>query len=128
MTIKNTQKYRDSLQKMANHLGVSVASLTDQATTPTGGESAGGLSNAPMHLADIGSEAYSQELAATLLENEAYLSNEVAAAMDRLDGDTYGTCERCHKNIGIERLEALPYARHCVKCGKSAIWADCKSQ
>ncbi|MCE9566815.1 MAG: TraR/DksA family transcriptional regulator [Planctomycetes bacterium] len=116
MTDKNAQKYRDNLNKLAAHLRITVAGLEDQASTPTGGESAGGLSNAPLHLADVGSEAYNQELGATLLENEAYLSEEVAAALTRLDNGTFGTCERCHKGIILERLDALPYARHCVGC------------
>jgi DnaK suppressor protein len=116
VTDKNAKKYRDRLHAMAAHLGVTVASLTDQASTPTGGESAGGVSNTPLHLADIGSEAYNQELGATLLENESYLSDEVAAALDRLTHGTYGTCERCNKGIVLERLDALPYARHCVAC------------
>lgn len=118
MTDKNAKKYRDRLNALAAHLGVTVTSLTEQVRTPTGGESAGGMSNAPLHLADIGSEAYNQELGATLLENETYLSGEVADALARLDSGTYGTCERCHKAIIPERLEALPYARHCVACAE----------
>ncbi len=116
MTDKNAKKYRDRLEAMAAHLVATVASLTQQVTTPTGGEAAGGISNAPMHLAEIGSEAYSQELGATLLENESYLRDEVAAALDRLDHGTYGICGRCKKGIVLERLDALPYARHCVTC------------
>ena len=116
MTDKRAKKYREQLGTLAAHLGVTVGSLLDQTSMPTGGESAGGISNAPLHLADIGSEAYNQELGATLLENESYLSDEVAAALARLDNGTYGTCERCHKAIAPERLDALPYARHCVAC------------
>ncbi len=116
MTGANIKRYRNSLQAMATRLGGTVAGLIDQVSTPTGGEAAGGLSNAPVHLADVGSEAYNQELGATLLENESYLSDEVAAALDRLDRGVFGTCEGCGKGIVPERLDALPYARHCVAC------------
>jgi RNA polymerase-binding transcription factor DksA len=101
---------------MADRIGRTAAALEDQARTPTGGESAGGLSNAPYHLADVGSEAYNQELGATLLENETYVREEVLAAIGRLDAGTYGRCENCGRDIILERLDALPYARHCTPC------------
>jgi len=41
---------------------------------------------------------------------------EVNAALARLDGGTYGTCERCHQPIPIERLEVLPTSRSCTPC------------
>ncbi|WP_439629858.1 TraR/DksA family transcriptional regulator [Gemmata sp.] len=116
MTTSQSKKYRDQLQALARRLGATVASLEEQVRTPTGGEAAGGISNAPLHLGDVGSEAYNQELGATLLENEAFLRDEVAAALERLDAGAYGTCQHCTKAIGAERLEALPYVRHCVKC------------
>ena len=31
-------------------------------------------------------------------------------------GSGYGTCERCRREIGQERLEALPWARLCISC------------
>lgn len=116
MTTSQSTRYRDRLRALARRLGATVANLEDQVRTPTGGEAAGGISNAPLHLGDVGSEAYNQELGATLLENEAFLSEEVAAALDRIDAGTFGTCLRCKKGIGAERLEALPYASHCVQC------------
>lgn len=30
--------------------------------------------------------------------------------------DKYGKCEKCGKNIGIERLKVCPEAKLCVKC------------
>ena len=40
----------------------------------------------------------------------------VDAALARLDGGTYGTCLRCGEPIARERLEALPWAAHCISC------------
>jgi RNA polymerase-binding transcription factor DksA len=84
--------------------------------TPTGGEAAGGISNAPLHLGDIGSEAYTQELGVTLLENETYLRDEAIAALERLNKGTFGRCENCGAEIVEERLEAVPYTRYCAPC------------
>ena len=33
-----------------------------------------------------------------------------------VDDETFGTCERCGRSIGIERLVALPATRSCVQC------------
>jgi RNA polymerase-binding protein DksA len=37
-------------------------------------------------------------------------------ALAKMDLGTYGTCERCGNPIGIERLEALPWAILCIDC------------
>jgi DnaK suppressor protein len=44
----------------------------------------------------------------------------VDAALRRLDDGTFGTCLRCGQPIPTERLEALPWAAHCIAC-QSAI-------
>jgi RNA polymerase-binding transcription factor DksA len=116
MERERLDQYRKQLREMADRVGRTAAALEEQARTPTGGEAAGGLSNAPFHLADVGSEAYNQELGATLLENETYVRDEVLAALTRIDEGRYGRCENCGREIIPERLEALPYARHCTAC------------
>lgn len=40
----------------------------------------------------------------------------VEVALERLDGDAYGTCERCGGDIGEQRLVELPTTRTCVTC------------
>ena len=40
----------------------------------------------------------------------------VDAALVRLDGGTFGTCVRCGEPIAPARLEALPWAAHCIGC------------
>ncbi len=41
---------------------------------------------------------------------------EVEHALAKMDRGSYGTCERCHQPIAIERLETLPWARLCISC------------
>jgi DnaK suppressor protein len=47
--------------------------------------------------------------------NEQHLA-AVEAALARLDDGTYGACLRCGRPIAPERLEALPWAAHCIEC------------
>jgi DnaK suppressor protein len=42
----------------------------------------------------------------------------VEAALARLDAGTFGTCVRCGKPIAKARLEALPWAEHCIDCAR----------
>jgi len=41
---------------------------------------------------------------------------DVHAALSRIDIHTYGTCEKCGKDIDRDRLRAYPAARSCVHC------------
>ena len=108
MNKKKLAHFRKQLEAFSRRLDGDIATLEGQARTPTGGQAAGNLSNAPMHLGDMGTEVYLQEMNATLLENEEYLRGEVLAALERVDQGTYGSCENCGQKIIEERLELLP--------------------
>lgn len=41
---------------------------------------------------------------------------EINLALDRMEAGTYGTCERCGKEIPLARLESLPAIRLCLSC------------
>jgi len=43
---------------------------------------------------------------------------EVDAALVRLDAGSYGSCERCGRPIGEERLDARPETRLCIDCAR----------
>jgi RNA polymerase-binding transcription factor DksA len=49
-----------------------------------------------------------QELRSTL--------HEIDRALQKLDGGTYGICERCGKLIAADRLEAMPATALCIAC------------
>jgi DnaK suppressor protein len=40
---------------------------------------------------------------------------DVVRALEKLDEETYGTCDACGRPIGEARLEALPWAVLCVE-------------
>ncbi|MEU6683060.1 TraR/DksA C4-type zinc finger protein [Streptomyces sp. NPDC046832] len=41
---------------------------------------------------------------------------EIEEAFMRVDDGSYGICVGCAKPVPAERLEILPYTRHCVAC------------
>jgi RNA polymerase-binding transcription factor DksA len=73
------------------------------------------LSSVDQHLADIGTETFSREVDASIREEIDAELAEIDAAMRRLEDGTYGICEACGRPIEEERLEAVPWARLCVR-------------
>jgi len=45
--------------------------------------------------------------------------SDIDHALAKIDLGTYGTCERCGKPIGEDRLEAMPAARLCIECASA---------
>jgi RNA polymerase-binding transcription factor DksA len=97
-----------------------VSHLADEALRGRGGEASGGLSNTPIHMADLGTDNFEQEFTLGLLENEERSLQEISAALDRIEQGTFGQCEECHRPIPKERLDAIPFTRHCVDCARRA--------
>ena len=40
----------------------------------------------------------------------------ITAALGRIEDGTYGDCLNCGQEIGLKRLEAIPWARYCITC------------
>ncbi len=83
-----------------------------------GSDAAGDLSTLPMHLADLGTDSFEQDISLGLMENESDEIHEIEEALDRIREGTFGLCEGCRKKIPKERLRAIPYTRLCVNCKK----------
>jgi DnaK suppressor protein len=68
---------------------------------------------------DLGDRALSNvtlDLSYQLSASERDLLRRIDAAVDRIDVGMYGVCVHCGKKVQIARLEAVPWARHCVDC------------
>jgi len=62
------------------------------------------------------SQVFEQQRDLALREKDQVHFEAVEAALARLDAGTFGTCVRCGRPIAPERLEALPWAAHCIEC------------
>jgi DnaK suppressor protein len=118
MTRVELDHFRRRLLVLKKRIGGALSELEEEALRPVGGESAGGLSDVPVHPADMGTDNFDDELDLTLLENEQQLVVDIDDALARIKAGTYGRCENCHREIPRERLEALPYARYCIECAE----------
>jgi len=61
-----------------------------------------------------------RELTIQRLDQQAHLIHEIQSALARIEEGSYGSCEQCDQPISPKRLEALPWARLCVKCQSAA--------
>jgi RNA polymerase-binding protein DksA len=113
------EKFRTKLHDMRANLDARVDSIRDEAAHGAGGEAAGGLSNTPIHLGDLGTQEAGAAVNIGLAENEANIRLEIDEALQRFDEGKYGVCESCGKEIVHARLEALPYARWCIRCAET---------
>ena len=66
------------------------------------------------------SQVFEQQRDLALRDRAAQQLELVDAAIARLSDGSFGTCLRCGEPIAPERLEALPWAAHCIAC-QSAI-------
>ena len=41
---------------------------------------------------------------------------DIDSALEKIKKEKYGICEKCGKEIEIERLKAIPEAKFCLKC------------
>ena len=67
------------------------------------------------HLARHGDASrFDRELDEGLEEGAQQTLDQIDRALAKLDDGTFGTCERCGKPIGEERLRARPWATLCI--------------
>jgi DnaK suppressor protein len=67
-------------------------------------------------IADQASSAYTKEFLLSIGDAERRMLRQVDEALDKIRQDTYGLCESCGEMINERRLEALPFAKLCIKC------------
>jgi len=122
MNRKQIDHHRQQLEALIKRVRDDASAVAEAALSPSGGQMAGELSDAPTHFADRGSEEYMTEMNELFLENEQHIVTQSRAALERIEAGTYGRCENCGQEIARQRLEALPYTRFCVQCaGKSDL-------
>ena len=66
--------------------------------------------------ADQASNSYTKELLFSQSTNERNILRLIEEALDRITEGSFGECVNCGQDIQGKRLEALPWARYCIKC------------
>ncbi len=73
------------------------------------------------HSADFAEQVTERENDEVLLGLQREASDallQIKQALRQVDDGSYGTCEICGKEIGAERLKAMPFAVRCIHCAE----------
>lgn len=57
-----------------------------------------------------------RDLTVRSVDRDTSLLREIRAAVTRLETNSYGICVRCDEEISPKRLQAMPWAAHCLAC------------
>ena len=83
-------------------------------TAKTSGDES--LLDGAQDVADKALSSYSREMLFGLSDQERRVLQLVEEALQRLDDKSFGTCVHCGEKIQVRRMEAVPWARHCLDC------------
>ena len=116
LTPEDVAQFRAMLLAKQKEILGNVMCMEDEALRKSRTE----LSNMPFHMADIGTDNFEMENTLGLMDSERRLLVEIEDALGRIQDGTYGVCEGNDEPIPKARLEAIPWARFCVKC--AGLW------
>jgi len=112
MKKSEANKYRTRLLARRRELLSDADKMSDESLTKKSSD----LSTMPIHMADVGSDNYEQDVTLNLIEGEHEELRAIDHALQKMQEGNYGICDECGKKIPKARLNAIPYARLCVSC------------
>ena len=108
MTQTELSKHRAALEARMAELSVGLRNREDIAIEKT-----------PDALDEV-QLAGERELAIRNLDRESNLLRNVRTALARMNDGSYGVCMHCEEDIKPKRLEAVPWAKYCIRCQEAA--------
>lgn len=71
-------------------------------------------------IVDKAESSYTKEFLLSLSNAERERLFLIDEALKRLEKNEYGICQMCQKTISKKRLDAVPWAPHCIECQEKA--------
>jgi len=71
---------------------------------------------ATQDIADKAANSYTKEFLFHQSDENRRVLQLVNEALERMKDGTYGQCVACQEEVQQKRLEAVPWARHCIEC------------
>ena len=107
LTAKQLRDFRDRLMKYRAQLLVDLGAIEKEAL-----DAQADISHMPIHMADVGSDAYDQDLKLGMAASERKRIRDIEAALVRIKKKTYGVCHLTGSKIPDARLKAKPWAMY----------------
>jgi RNA polymerase-binding transcription factor len=67
-------------------------------------------------LADRAANSYTKEFLFHQSDDNRRILQLIQEALWRADEGSYGLCVECQQDVQSKRLDAVPWARHCIEC------------
>ena len=71
-------------------------------------------------LADKAANSYTKEFLFGMTNTDRTILNMIDEALKRIKSNEYGMCANCQEEMQQKRLEAVPWAKHCITCQEKA--------
>jgi DnaK suppressor protein len=71
---------------------------------------------ATQDLVDKAANSYTKEFLFHQSDENRRVLQLISEALQRMNAGTYGECIACEQEVQQKRLEAVPWARHCIEC------------
>jgi DnaK suppressor protein len=104
------KEFQQILLKKRRDLFRAVDSMENEALRSDDGDT----SHMPIHMADVGSDAYEQDLMLGMAASERERIKDIDEALSRIKDKTYGICMLTGKPISAKRLGAKPWAKYSI--------------
>jgi len=72
--------------------------------------------DATQDIADKAANSYTKEFLFSQSNNERFILSLVDEALVRVRNGGFGLCVNCSQEIQQKRIDAVPWARHCIGC------------
>ncbi len=124
MTSRTTPLTAEQLRHFEERLKEERAQALDAINRAAGTEAdgteqdrSGDLSKMPFHQADLATDTIDQEIEVSNATRASRELAEIDAALERLYSDpaSFGRCEESGRDVPLERLEVIPWARTCIE-------------
>ena len=110
----DTEHFRTLLDEERARVQSAIRNLSDEHPGSLEDETDELATAADNHMGDLASATVNREIDYSLGENSEQVLSDIDAALKRIEDGSYGTCTKCGKEIGEERLEAMPWAALCI--------------
>ncbi|MDA1008300.1 MAG: TraR/DksA C4-type zinc finger protein [Planctomycetota bacterium] len=114
MLKKELDEYKKILLRLRAELFARVQGIEEDALR----SNVGNLSTMPLHMADIGTDAFDQDFALGMAETDRVLVMEIDEALERIENKSFGVCMLTGKPIPKGRLAAKPWARYTIEAAR----------
>lgn len=113
---KDLAGFKKILLKRKEEIVEGIKHISEDTLKKSPKDASGDISGYAYHMADVATDTYDREFSLGLASNEREELYELDDALKKIEEGIFGICEECKSLITKIRLNAVPYARLCVRC------------